>query len=67
MASPHILRWVSWTVRRNRDFGQAAYYRGLVESRVMSDLRTEGVSDYSMCFDHVVAGTGYTLDVDRLS
>ncbi len=38
-----------------------------VDHQVTLGLRTEGVSDYSMCFDHVVAGTGYTLDVDRLS
>jgi FAD-dependent urate hydroxylase len=38
-----------------------------VGHQVILGLRTEGVSDYSMCFDHVVAGTGYALDVDRLS
>jgi hypothetical protein len=38
-----------------------------VGHQLMLGLRTEGVSDYSMCFDHVVAGTGYALDVDRLS
>jgi FAD-dependent urate hydroxylase len=29
-------------------------------------LQTEGGSEYSMSFDHVIAGTGYALDVDRL-
>jgi hypothetical protein len=38
-----------------------------VGHQVILGLRTEGVSDYSMSFDHVVAGTGYTLDVDRLN
>jgi hypothetical protein len=30
-------------------------------------LQTEGASEYSMSFDHIIAGTGYALDVDRLS
>jgi FAD-dependent urate hydroxylase len=30
------------------------------------DLQTQGASSYSMTFDHVIAGTGFTLDVDRL-
>ena len=38
-----------------------------VDHQVSLGLRTEGVSDYSMCFDHVIAGTGYALNVDRLS
>lgn len=38
-----------------------------VGAEVILGLRTEGVPDYHMSFDHVVAGTGYTLDVDRLS
>jgi FAD-dependent urate hydroxylase len=38
-----------------------------VGQEVILGLQTEGAPDYSMSFDHVVAGTGYTLDVDRLS
>jgi hypothetical protein len=35
--------------------------------QVILGLQTEGASEYSKSFDHVVAGTGYALDVDRLS
>lgn len=34
--------------------------------RVTLNLQTEGMSKYSMSFDHVIAGTGFALDVDRL-
>jgi len=34
--------------------------------QVILDLRTATKSEYSMTFDHVVAGTGYAMDVDRL-
>ena len=35
--------------------------------QVMLGLQTEGGSEYSMSFNHVIAGTGYALDVDRLT
>jgi FAD-dependent urate hydroxylase len=34
--------------------------------RVTLSLRTSGGSEHAMSFDHVVAGTGYALDIDRL-
>jgi FAD-dependent urate hydroxylase len=38
-----------------------------VGERVILGMQTEGESERTMSFDHVVAGTGYALDVDRLS
>jgi FAD-dependent urate hydroxylase len=38
-----------------------------VGQEVILNLQTEGASEYSMSFDHVIAGTGYALDVDRLT
>lgn len=35
--------------------------------QVILELRTQGRSAYTMSFDHIVAGTGYSLDVDRLT
>lgn len=35
--------------------------------RVTLNLQTEGTSKYAMSYDHVIAGTGFALDVDRLN